>query len=194
MTSIIITDLSHFNYSLLFIILKRLILPHKQKMKILPKPIGLLLMLFLLWSCNDSKKKSSPKIPDSKEISETQNYIIDDLGIFIEWTAYKYTDKIGVSGTFEEYSINKKNVSGSIEDVLNGLEFSIATESIDTRNAARDFKIKTYFFEAFNTPTITGTISKAKDGEGVIRLKMNNISYNTLYTYSIENDDIVIFT
>ena len=103
-------------------------------------------------------------------------------------------DKIGVSGTFENHTIYKDDSPGSIENILNRLQLSIITESIATDNAIRDFKIRTYFFKVFNTPTITGTVINAKDGEGFIKLRMNNMSRNTPFTYSLENDTILLFT
>lgn len=131
---------------------------------------------------------------DSKEISKNEAYTLDDLGITIAWTAYKFTDKVGVSGTFEDYTLNKESVSGSVESILKKLKLSIPTECIDSGNAIRDFKLTTYFFEVFNTPSITGTILNAKEGEGIIRLKMNANSLKTPYTYSLQNDTIVLFT
>lgn len=163
-------------------------------MKLFLKLIAVLLFPLVLGSCNNSVKKPSPIGPDQKEISENQVYDIDDSGISIVWTAYKFTDKVAVSGTFEEYTISKKNVSGPIENILNGLQISIPTESIETENAVRDFKITTYFFDVFNTASITGTVLKAKDGEGDIRLRMNKISLTTPFTYSLENDSIRLFT
>lgn len=131
---------------------------------------------------------------DKRDISEVHNYTLDDFGVSVIWTTYKFTDRISVSGTFEDYTLNKENLSGSIEDILNRLYLSIPTESMATTNAIQDFKIKTYFFKSFNTPFITGTVLNATDGKGNIKLKMNNISINTPYTYSLENDTIVLFT
>ena len=163
-------------------------------MKPFLKFTSLLLLPLLLCSCNNSENNSSASWVQENEISENKEYTIDDFELSIEWTAYRFTDRIGVSGTFNNYSINKKNTSGSIEDVLNNLQLSIPTESIDTENAIRDFKISTYFFKIFNTSTITGTVLNASEGQGDIKLKMNNISYKTPYTYSLENDTIILIT
>ncbi len=57
-----------------------------------------------------------------------------------------------------------------------------------------DFKLDTYFFKAFNTSEITGTILKTKEGEGVVKLKMNSTSKKIPFTYSLENDTIMLFT
>ena len=163
-------------------------------MKTFPKSISLLLILILLWSCNNFTNNPSAVWPTQGEASDNEEYVVDDLGISVVWTAYKFTDRVGVSGTFEDYTFNKENASGSVESILNKLKLSIPTECVDSGNAIRDFKLKTYFFEMFNTAAITGTILNAKKGEGAIKLKINNLSLNTPYTYSLQNDTIVIFT
>lgn len=152
----------------------------------------LLLLPLLIGSCNNSAKNTSAFWIEEKGISENKEYAIDDFELSIVWTAYKFTDRIGVSGTFTNYTINKKNASGSIEDILNKLQLSIPTESIGTENAIQDFKISTYFFKIFNTSTITGTVLNAKKGQGDIKLKMNDISRDTPYTYSLKNDTIIL--
>lgn len=99
-----------------------------------------------------------------------------------------------MSGTFEDYTITKENESGSIENILTKLRILIPTEYVDTGNAIRDFKLGTSFFEAFKTCSINGTVLNAKEGEGMIKLNMNNISLNTPFTYSFQKDTISLFT
>lgn len=129
-----------------------------------------------------------------EEITIGHQYILEDFGMSIDWTAYKFSDKISVSGTFQEYTLNEKNSSGSIENILRGLHVAIPTESIITNNAIQDFKIKTYFFKVLKTPTITGIIIDASQGRGDILLKMNNMSFKNPYSYSLENDVIILTT
>lgn len=163
-------------------------------MKCFLKFASLLLLPLLIWSCTNSENNSSASWFEETEISENKEYAIDDFELSIGWTAYKFTDRVGVSGTFEDYILNKENLSGSVEDILNKLQLSIPTESIATENAIRDFKIRTYFFQVFNTASITATVTNAKEGEGNVKLRMNNISRNTPFTYSHENDTILLFT
>lgn len=162
-------------------------------MKISLNLIAILFFLFSLWSCDNSQKNQFTR-QHEKSITENEIYNLDDLGISVAWTAYKFTDKIAVWGTFEDYTITKENESGSIERILTKLKISIPTECVDTGNAIRDFKLSTSFFEAFKTFSIDGTILNANDGEGTVKLKMNNISLNTPFTYSLQKDTISLFT
>lgn len=156
---------------------------------------AVLLMLFLMISsCNDSEKTTTNTTSNQYHILELQKYDIDTSAISILWTAYKFTNKIGVSGTFDTYTLDTKNSSGTVEDILNKSKLSITTASVNSSNAIRDFKLDTYFFKAFNTSEIRGTITKAKESEGIINLKMNRTTKKIPFTYAIEKDTIRLFT
>jgi hypothetical protein len=159
-------------------------------MKTYLKHTSIILLLLMMGSCRNSEKKP----PNNNNLSERQAYKIDTAGISILWTAYKFTNKVGVSGTFDTYTFDSKNTSGSIENILNKSKLLIPTESVNSGNAIRDFKLETYFFKAFNTTMLKGTITNAKASEGELKLKMNGITHKTPYTYAFANDTIVLFT
>lgn len=153
------------------------------------------MMLFCsMISCNNSENKTSKKNTKESELSELQKFTIDTSGLSILWTAYKFTDKMGVSGTFNKYLFEPKNTLGTISHILNKSKLSLQTVSVNSADPIRDFKLNTYFFKTFNTSKITGIILKAKDGEGLIDLKMNRISKKIPFSYAIENDTVRLFT
>jgi hypothetical protein len=57
-----------------------------------------------------------------------------------------------------------------------------------------DFILDTYFFKAFDTLEIIGTILKTKEGEGFVKLNMDSTSNKIPFTYSLENETIMLFT
>tara|TARA_R110002012_G_scaffold160895_1_gene322885 strand:+ start:40380 stop:41036 length:657 start_codon:yes stop_codon:yes gene_type:complete len=157
------------------------------------KYLGMFLLLLIFYSCQTSDKKKTDTIHENMSINETK-YAIDTSGVIIVWTAYKFTNKVGVSGSFKNYTLQGNNKSGSVETILNNLKLSILTESVDSKNTVRDFKLHTYFFKVFNTPTIRGTIINAKENQGFMKLDMNQNNLKVPYTYSIKNDTIELFT
>lgn len=157
------------------------------------KYLGMFLLLLIFYSCQTSDKKKTDTIHENMSINETK-YAIDTSGVIIVWTAYKFTNKVGVSGSFKNYTLQGNNKSGSVETILNNLKLSILTESVDSKNTVRDFKLHTYFFKVFNTPTIRGTIINAKENQGFMKLDMNQNNLWVPYTYSIKNDTIELFT
>lgn len=153
------------------------------------KHTAFLFLFLLMASCSNSTKETS-----HKDYSELQKYTIDTSGLSILWTAYKFTNKVAVSGTFNTYVFRAKNTSGTVENILNKSKLSLSTASVNSNNAIRDFKLDTYFFKAFNTSEIRGTVTKAKANEGNIDLEMNRTSKRIPFTYSIEKDTIRLFT
>lgn len=154
------------------------------------KHIGYLILVLSIFSCNDSGKKTSKDAIVKKEY----NYSIDTSGTTVSWTAYKFTNKIGVSGTFEAFEFETENKSGSIEALLEKSKIAINVSSINSKSEIRDAKLRDIFFKTFNTNTIEGEIIKAKSGKGALALKMNDITNNVDYNYIFKSDTLVLST
>ena len=164
-----------------------------MSMKHVLKYLLFLILIYGTSSCSNSEKKLSQKTSGPHQFSE-QQYTIDTSGISILWTAYKFTNKTGVSGTFNTYRFESKKGFGTVENILNKSKITISTATVNSSSPIRDFKLDNYFFKAFNTPEIIGTIAKVNENEGVINLKMNHVSKKIPFTYAIEKDTIRIFT
>lgn len=147
-------------------------------------------MAILFFSCNTSGKKKK----DNQVVEKIQTYSIDTSGLSLKWTAYKFTDKLGVSGTFDSIVLNTKNNSGTIEILLRDAEMIIPTALVNSANQIRDPKLRTAFFKVFNTDTIRGKILDAEQGIGSLELKMNNLSNDLKYTYSLKTDTLFLNT
>jgi len=147
---------------------------------------------FFFFSCNSSDKKKKAEQESEKIVQKVQMYSIDTSGISLKWTAYKFTEKLGVSGTFDRITFNEKNNSGTIETLLQDAEMTIPTALVNSANEIRDPKLRTYFFKVFNTDTIRGKILDAKQGKGALELNMNNLANAVEYTYSLKNDTLFL--
>lgn len=153
-----------------------------------------MIFVFLIFSCNTSEKKKVPQQDEGTRVQSTQNYSIDTTGISIKWTAYKFTEKLGVSGIFDQFALNLKNDHGSLETLLEDAEITIHTVSVNTGNEIRDPKLRTFFFKVFHTDTIFGKILDTEQGKEALELKMNNITNDVAYTYSLKNDTLILTT
>lgn len=156
-----------------------------------------ILVLFLIVvgiSCNTSKKEKKDSSTGTKATIEKPSYSVDTANISLLWTAYKFTKKIAVSGTFDEFELKLRTYSGSIDELLTNAKITINTHSVNTGNNLRDPKLRTYFFDVFNTDTILGEVIDAGNGNGAIALKMNKLTNDTSFTYSIKNDTLLLST
>lgn len=121
-------------------------------------------------------------------------YAIDTSGISVLWTAYKFTDKLGVSGAFDDFKLTLVNKAESIEALLINSKIAIYTESVNSNSEIRDPKLRASFFKVFNTDTITGTIREIKDGKGRLYLGMNAIIKPIYCSYLVKNDTLILST
>ena len=153
---------------------------------ILNKSIIALMLIAITTSCgNNSENKED--IQTKKELT----YL--GANTTLKWTAYKTTDKLGVKGTFNTIIVDNNKKETSIESIINSTKFKIPTSTVYTGNDPRDILIKTYFFGAMmNTDTIYGSFSSAKDGKGVVAIKMNEVEFKNNFSYSFENDSLKI--
>lgn len=140
---------------------------------------------------------STQLVSCKKEVKKAYaiEYVIEPKTTTINWTAYKTTDKIPVKGVFNTVKVANKKTSTNPFDAINGLEFSIPINSIDTKDKGRDVKIITSFFGAMkNTQTIHGKINLENDGDGkgYIDLNMNNITTKLPVNYIISGQLVEI--
>lgn len=112
--------------------------------------------------------------------------------IKFKWVAFKTTQKIGVGGTFNNYTILKNNTGKNIKQVLTGASIEIDTNSVNTKNKARDVKIAKFFFSSMTggakiTATITSINSKKID----LKVAMNGKSVIVPMTYIKKNSRFI---
>jgi len=129
------------------------------------------LIVFGFTSC---KGESTEKIDDP---IQSCFYTYNEGATTFQWTAFKTTERVGVSGTF-----NKIKVASDASDdpmvVLKSMSFSMETPSVETNNEDRNKKVANYFFGTINTPVITGRVLSINEtsGECTLEVLMNGIS------------------
>ena len=129
---------------------------------------------FILVSCKKEPKKEPAKF---SVVAET---------ITVNWTGYKTTSKIPVTGQFQTVEISNSNESTTAKEALNGAEFSLPVSSLFSGDDDRDSKLKQLFFGVMDaTVALSGTLTLGDDGNGVINLKMNNVSKELPITYVV---------
>lgn len=152
------------------------------------------IVLTMLFSCKKSKKE------DKKSIDSTKVEVIDStfstMGTKakILWTAYKFTDKVAVSGTFDQFKLTTNENTSTIENFLVGDKIMINTHSVNTENPIRDAKIRTHFFDVMETDTILGEIINAKNGKGKMILELHHMKDTVFYSYVNQLDTVVVNT
>jgi hypothetical protein len=105
----------------------------------------------------------------------------------LEWTAYKFTEKAPVKGTFNKFEIKGLDSSEDPKELIESLTFDIVTESVETQNPERNGKIAEFFFGTIATSHITGKVkSLSQNGKATIEIKMNGKSQDVVGDYALD--------
>lgn len=146
--------------------------------------ILLLLGSSFLSSCSP---KSNSENNETKTQEKEQVYTLTTDSTALKWTAFKTTQRIGVSGSFDSIFIDAKNTTGTIPELLTNARITINTTSVNSNNAIRDPKIVSFFFGAFSVPNeILGTIDSVVNDNIYIEITMNGIKKTVIANYSID--------
>ncbi len=142
------------------------------------KILSLIIVAFIsiqLTSCKKEVKKA-----------DAIEYTIEPKTTTINWTAFKTTEKLPIKGVFKTVNVTNSKSSTNPFEAVNGIEFSIPVNSIDTKKEERDAKlIKAFFGSMKDTQNLTGKINLGENGKGAIDLTMNGVTTKLPITYII---------
>lgn len=143
--------------------------------------ISYIVVAIVLLSCNNKDKKGS---------NENVNYSLKSEGIAVTWTAYKFTERVGVKGVFENFKFKTKYDSSTIDNLLKDSKISIETASVNSNLEIRDAKLRDIFFNTLNTKTINSHVLKANSDKGTVVINMNNTSKHVDFNYRLKTDTL----
>jgi polyisoprenoid-binding protein YceI len=147
---------------------------------------ALSISVLLLWSCSGTPKEDTSK---DEVVATACFYKYNQGATVLEWTAYKFTEKAPVAGTFTDFTIDGTLESDDPMALLSSLKFKINTSSVETQNEDRNGKIVKQFFGTIGSPEITGGVkSISPDGKAVIEVMMAEISKEIQGDYTWEKN------
>ncbi len=129
--------------------------------------VGIVLILALFWSCKKAEIK-----PDYSLC----RFDFDPTQAKLQWTAYKFTERLGVSGTFNSIRTENARTATKPEEVFAEAEFIVDAASVNTNNPDRDKKIYYAFFAAMkNKGEIRARVESVSANNATLLLKINGI-------------------
>ncbi len=137
--------------------------------------------------------------PGSAQADSACTYSVAENGVKVEWTAFKLTEKVGVTGTFNTTKLSGPTNAGSLVDLAKGLSMEIDGASIESANPARNATISQFFFQEFApSPSITGKVESVDgdDAKGTLQIAvtMNGTTKMVPFAYTISDDHEVVAT
>jgi polyisoprenoid-binding protein YceI len=137
-----------------------------------------------LSSCGGEKKTTE----DTTQPEKSCFYSYNAGSTVLEWTAFKFTEKTGVKGTFNKITIEGMEKSDDPKKMVESLNFSIETASVETQNEERNGKIAKLFFGTIATPIINGKVKSLSDnGKATIEIEMNKMKKDVVGKYTLED-------
>ena len=151
--------------------------------------IGLLAILAI--SCGSETTQVEEKVTTA----ETCIYNYDESSTKLTWTSYKFTEKTGVSGTFDEINVLISNPSDNLFNTLTGATFAIPVNSVNSENPERDLKIQDHFFGSMqSTEVISGLIKTIDETSALVEITMNGMSKEYNGQIQVEDEKVTLST
>ena len=133
------------------------------------------------------------KVDDNKELEAKANeciYSFSDSTINLFWAGYKTTDKLKVLGSFQEIKTNHSDQKfSSIDELVNGITFSINSKSSESGDPIRDANLRDYFFNYLTDNfQINGRVSEYNDAFTTANFDVLGVDRQVKFTHSIVNN------
>lgn len=144
---------------------------------------------FLFLTCNQEPKNETAVDPNGCQYSY-------DPGVTeLKWTAFKFTEKVGVGGTFGNIKVDSLEKAPSVAAAVNGMKFKIDTGSVNSNHEERDGRIRSFFFGNMTDGTeIRGSIQgigSEATGEAKLNLTINGNTSAVPVQYKVMNGNEV---
>ena len=110
----------------------------------------------------------------------------------LQWTAFKFTERMGVKGRLTDVQIAADN-SASLDGLLASASFKIKTSGVNSDNSTRDEKIYKYFFKTMKGgKKLKGHVEKSENGKMSVILDMNGIKKSFPADYGYNKGKLII--
>ncbi len=133
----------------------------------------------------------------TEEAKAKCSYKIDAKSVKLNWTAFKFTEKSPVGGTFDAIELGGLVEAETKIEALKNATISIYTNSVNSSNEGRDVKIKNSFFGTMNkTVILTGAIKSIEGedaGKAIIEVTMNDVKKDLDFDWSIDAENMITF-
>lgn len=124
-----------------------------------------------LTSCGEQQQPQQ----DTETTPQVCRYAYEHDSTSVKWTAYKFTEKVGVSGSFDTIHVSEISTEEmSVVNVFASAEFQIPVATTNSLVADRDMKIREHFFGTMTgTEAITGRMLSITEEGAQVEITMN---------------------
>ncbi|TNE82346.1 MAG: YceI family protein [Bacteroidetes bacterium] len=129
-------------------------------------PYFALASMLVFTACGGGTEKKATEEETKTPEVQTCVYSYDAATTAVNWTAYKFTEAVGVNGKFDQIEVTETQEGKTGGEVIAQASFNIPISSINTANPDRDKKIQEFFFGSLEqSAQMTGKVVKV-EGDG----------------------------
>ena len=159
-----------------------------------------LVLVSLMVACGSEESPPAQKTAaaaapaaSAEKAAQTQNCTYTLTDAKPGWTAYKFTEKTGVSGSFNSTTLSSSSAGPSLAAAIQGVTMTIDPASVSSGNEGRDMTIQQKYFGLFapQTDLTAGVVAvKGDDKAGTVdvNIGMNGISKTISFPYEMAED------
>ncbi|UTW63557.1 YceI family protein [bacterium SCSIO 12741] len=147
----------------------------------------------MLTACGgeSGSNETETKKENLKLDSESCSYTIDPASVSVDWTAFKFTERTGVGGTFDSVSVVANGTKENPAQLLNDAQLSIYTSSVNSNNADRDKKIGNRFFgNLTDGEMMQGEVVAMNEEENLVEVRLTMNGKQQIVTMDYEIDGL----
>jgi YceI-like domain len=123
--------------------------------------------------------------------SKTCSFTTKPENIKVTWTAFKTPKKVGVAGTFNDIIFDGPMSGNSIDEIIKSSTFLIKTDSVETKDLARNLKIAQFFFKKMNgNASISGKVVGMDDKFINLEVSMNEKTLVVPLLYKVKGSKL----
>lgn len=111
--------------------------------------------------------------------------------IKVTWTAFKTPKKLGVEGTFTDLKFEGPMGGNSMDEIIKSSTFHVNTDSVETKDPARNTKIAQFFFKKMKgDAAISGKVTSMDKDFINLEITMNGKSLVVPLSYKIKGSKL----
>lgn len=160
-------------------------------MKNIKHSILFLSFVGLFSACTENKQTQSVEKDVVVEKTDCL-YSYDASAVKVFWAGYKTEDKLKVVGQFKELKTDRVNQQfSSLEELVNGISFSVNSASSASGDEIRDLSLKEYFFQLFTENfEINGQLDEMTEASITASINMYGVVKTIKLSYTADEETL----
>lgn len=168
---------------------------------LMTRPLLVAVLMGLLFGCTKPaptpEKTTTPEAPKKaveKQLAPGEcAYTTSSKDITMEWTAFKFTNKAPVKGTFNSMTLQGNTTAKTFSELVGGLSLEIDQSTIESGNPGRNVTVAQFFFDKFTSKAkMKASVSKIEGDEKAgtlhIELAINGVSKTLPFAYEVKDN------